>query len=532
MKNYRHRSYLAHTLPCLGYGLLCGTLVGVVLFFFKLAAEKLEHYSKIIYGAAQEHIGYAVLLFAGLILLASAMYLLHRRAPESKGGGIPRSEGILRGLLTFRWLRVLVGTVVGSFISFFCGLPLGSEGPSVLVGTALSHEVGNISKDREAWNRYVMTGGACAGFAVATGSPLTAILFALEEVHKRFTPMLVLIASVSVGTATYMNFLLCELFDITPTLFAVGAVVDLDIGDTGYVLLLALLVAASVAIFDSAVAAARGLLRRAGKKIPDYAKLLTVFLLTGVIGLFFIDGLYSGRGIILGILDGGRALSYLFLLLLIRFVMMILTSTSGATGGIFVPTLAIGALVGAISGKLLVSVGMREELYGTVVLLAMVAFMGGTMRSPITAALFFIESTAAFTNLFYVALAVFVVYFAAELFNREPFYDAVLDDMVEEQNRGKTRKIVHYEVVVSEGAFVIGKAVRDILWPHSAIVTSIVRAEGAEKSMDNGGEKKMYAGDTIALKIQLCDEEEVKQCLYNLVGRDHEIRETEAAEIL
>ena len=45
--------------------------------------------------------------------------------------------------------------------------------------------------------------------------------------------------------------------------------------------------------------------------------------------------------------------------------------------------------------------------------------------------------------------------------------------------------------------------------------------------MDNGGEKKIYAGDTIVIKIQLYDEEEVKQCLYNLVGRDYEIKELE-----
>ena len=207
--------------------------------------------------------------------------------------------------------------------------------------------------------------------------------------------------------------------------------------------------------------------------------------------------------------------------------MMILTSNSGATGGIFVPTLAIGALIGALAGKLLIFLGMSEELYGTVILLAMSAFMGGTMRAPLTATIFFIESTAQFTNLFYVAVAVFTVYFATEIFNRKSFYDAVLDDMVEVQNRGKKRKIVRYEVKVSDGAFVIGKAVRDILWPHTAIVTSITRANKNEKSMDNGGEKKIYAGDTIVIKIQLYDEEEVKQCLYNLVGRDYEIKELE-----
>lgn len=527
MRKYNYKEYLVHTVPCLVYGMICGATVGALIFFFRLAAEKLEGYSKSLYEAAHGNPGYAALLLAALLLMALVMYLLHKKAPEIKGGGIPRSEGILRGVLTFRWLRTLVGTIAGSFISFFCGLPLGSEGPSVLIGTSFGHLTGKAAKNKEAWNRYVMTGGACAGFSVATGSPVTAILFPLEEVHKRFTPMLVIIASTSVAFATYINNLLCRAFGINPVLFDIGEITPLDITDTGYVVLLAVIVAAAVALFDLAVSAFNAFMKKFGSRVPDFARLATVFLLTGVLGLFFLDSLYSGRGIILDILKEERTVAYLAALLLIRFVMMILTSNSGATGGIFVPTLAIGALIGALAGKLLIFLGMSEELYGTVILLAMSAFMGGTMRAPLTATIFFIESTAQFTNLFYVAVAVFTVYFATEIFNRKSFYDAVLDDMVEVQNRGKKRKIVRYEVKVSDGAFVIGKAVRDILWPHTAIVTSITRANKNEKSMDNGGEKKIYAGDTIVIKIQLYDEEEVKQCLYNLVGRDYEIKELE-----
>lgn len=525
MRKYNYKEYLAHTVPCLIYGMICGITVGALIFFFRLAAEKLEEYSRVLYQSARENPGYAVLLAAGLLLLAGVMYLLQKKAPEIKGGGIPRSEGILRGVLTFRWLRTLVGTVAGSFISFFCGLPLGSEGPSVLVGTSLGHLTGKTAKNKEAWNRYIMTGGACAGFAVATGSPVTAILFALEEVHKRFTPMLVIIASTSAAFAAYINNLLCMAFGISPVLFDIETIAPLDISDTGYVLLTAVIVAAAVALFDLAVSSFNALMRKF--HVPEYVKLAAVFLITGALGIFFLDSLYSGRGIILDILREERTTAYLLVLFLIRFIMMIFTSNSGATGGIFVPTLAIGALTGALAGKLLIGLGMSEELFGTIVLLAMSAFMGGTMRAPLTATVFFIESTAQFTNLFYVMIAVFTVYFATEIFNRKSFYDSVLDDMVENQNRGKKRKIVRYEVKVSDGAFVIGKAVRDILWPHSAIVTSITRANKSEKSMDNGGEKKIYAGDTIVIKIQLYDEDEVKQCLYNLVGRDYEIKELE-----
>ena len=527
LKKYSYRKYLAHVIPCFGYGIFCGAVAGALIFFFKLLAEHLEEISEHIYHMAKEDTLVKILLFAGLIGFATIMYLLHKRAPEAKGGGIPRSEGILRGVLSFKWIRTLFGTIFGSMISFFCGVPLGSEGPSVLIGTTVGHLCRKPSKEKGAWDRYVMTGGAAAAFSVATGSPFTAIIFALEEVHKRFTPMLVLVASSSVLAATAVNNTLCSLFNINPILFDLGIVEKLELQHTGYILLLAVLVSLAVGIFDIAVAKFGQLMKKLGKFFPNYAKILLVFLLTGVIGLIFTEGLYSGRGIILDIVNGEKAISFLAIMLVIRVGMMLLTTSSGVTGGIFIPTLAIGALFGALSAELLVAIGMPESLFGTVVLLAMCAFMGGTMRAPLTAAAFFIESTAQFTNMFYVALVIFIVNFATEVFNRKPFYDSVLEDMEEVQNHGIRRRIVRFEMKVSENAFVVGKSVRDILWPHSGVVSSIVRGSDARRIMDNDGEKRLYVGDTITLRAQIYNEEETVQYLYSLVGNDYDIHSRE-----
>lgn len=526
MKKYRHREFLANTAPCLVYGIITGTIVGTLIFFFKLGAEHLEEFSHHIYGMVGNDPLRITLLFAGLAGMAGLMYYLHKITPEVKGGGIPRSEGIMRGMLNFRSIRTFVGTVIGSLISFFCGLPLGSEGPSVLVGTAMGRML-EPSKNREAWNRYIMTGGACAGFSVATGAPLTAILFALEEVHKRITPMLILMASTTSLIAAYINQLLCSVFHMNPVLFDTDVLVPITLSETGYIFLLAIIVSLAVGLFDICVAAFTNFMKTKGKKISSYIKLLVVFLLTGAVGIFDPEALYGGRGIIFSILGGEKLLSVLIMLFIWRFAMMIFTSNSGATGGIFVPTLAIGALVGALGAKLLIAIGMPEELFGTCVLLSMCAFMGGTMRAPLTATVFFIECTAQYTNIFYVGLVVFTVYFITTLFDRKPFYDMVLEDMFEQQNRGIKRRIVRFEAQISEHAFVIGKSVRDIMWPHGSIITAIIRADRNKRMMDDEGEKKLYVGDTIVFHVQLYDEEEVTEYLYDLVGREHEMKISE-----
>ncbi|MBQ3100309.1 MAG: chloride channel protein [Clostridia bacterium] len=419
---------------CIALGCIVGGIVGVVIFFFKLIGEHLEEISHEIYHWAEGNLLGSVLVFAGLVVLALIMYLMHRIAPEIKGGGIPRSTGIMRGLLKFSRVRTFFGTLFGSWISFFSGLTLGSEGPSVLIGTSLGAVLEPKTK-KGIWGRYITTAGAGAGFSVATGAPITAILFILEEVHKRLTARLVLITSASALVACFVNQALCSLFGLNPTLFAVDALAAVELTQIHYILILAVIVAVFVWIFDVCVVGFKGLMKKAGKRIPDVMKLIVVFLLVGIVGLIYPSALYGGRGLILGVMDGETALTLILLLLVWRLGMMILTSNSGATGGTFVPTLCIGGLIGGFSAELMIAIGMPDELYGVFVLIAMCAFLGGTMRAPLTAVVFFVEATSQSNNLLYAAVAVFVVYFITNALGHHSFNDVVLEEMIEAQEK-------------------------------------------------------------------------------------------------
>ena len=517
-------------MPCLWFGILCGSLTGAFIFLFKLAAHELTHISKILYDLAKRSPLYICLTFAALVAMAFVMYFINKKIPESSGG-IPRSEGILRGVLSFRWIKTIVGNTFGSFISFLCGIPLGSEGPAVIIGTAIGRACGNLGGKNSAWSRYVMTGGAGAGFAVATGSTISAILFALEEIHKRFTPMLVLSVSTSVISATYVNNLLCSAFNISPSLIEVGKIEAFNLDHVGYLALLGLMIALAVAIFNTAIYFFDKLYRRLQKKIPRYIVLVVIFLAAGVTAFIYSEGAHSGHDVIINVIFESHTFGYLALLLLFRAFMMLPVSESGATGGTFIPTLAIGALTGAISAKLLILIGMPETLFSAALLLGMCAFIGGTLRAPLTATVLFIELTSSFTNLFFVAIVVFIVNFATELLNQQPFFEVVLKNLEEAQNKGKSAKIVRFEIKVSQGAFVVGKSVRDVMWPSSSIVETISREGNNKKDMDNDGEKKIYPGDTLIIRVRLYDENEVRDQLRTLLGNEYPIT-VKSVEIL
>lgn len=523
----QYKEYVANVIPAALFGILCGAVVGVCMFFFKFGAQKVTALSEHLYELAATSPLYVALLFAVLVLFALLMIFLHKKMPDAKGGGIPLSEGILRGLLSFNWWKTLIGTALGSMISFFCGLPLGSEGPAVAMGTALGHMCGKITGNKHAFDRYIMTGGAGAGFAVATGAPLSAMLFALEEIHKRFTPMLVLTVSMSVLSATAVNRLLSAFFGVSPYLFEVEKLASFRLSNIGWLVLLGVLTALAVGAFDASIV----LFGKMTSKISRFAKrpykIIFIFLLTGVLGLVFTDALYSGHHTVLEMVEGNKTVFAILLILALRMLLMLLITDSGVTGGIFVPTLAIGALCGALIVKLLVFCGMPEELYAAAVLLSMCAFMGGMLRSPLVSAVLFAEITGQFTDFFYVALVVFVVAFVTELLNQTSFYDSVMERMEHEQTAGKTPKISCFELKVLPGSFVIGKAVRDVMWPPSCVVLSIKRAEKNNADTDHDGEKKLYEGDTVIVRARFYEEDELKKLLLGLVGKNQEISEVE-----
>lgn len=522
----KRNDYLHNIFPCFYYGIICGAVTGSLIFLFRLAAKYAEKLARYIYGTAKSSPLQICAVFLCLAMAGAFMAFLHKKIPECKGGGIPRSEGVLRGVLSFRWLRTLLGTFFGSLISFVCALPLGSEGPAVLMGTSVGCMCGSISKNKTTWNRYIMTGGAGAGFAVATGAPLSGILFALEEIHKRFTPMLVLTVSVSVVSATYTNQMLCSAFGVDPSLLHIGTLAEFGLPHIGYLLALGVIVALMVGIFDSSIAVFGRFTERFPKALRPSVKVISLFLLTGVLGFWFADGAYSGHDVILFAQENRFGIGLLIAILAVRMIMMVFVTDSGATGGIFIPTLAIGAVAAAIASDLLVYCGMPQELFGSAVLLGMCAFIGGTLRAPLTASVLFLELTGQYTNLLFVAVVVFLVSFITEMLNLKPFYDIALEKMEHAQNKGRTPTIACFKMKISEHAFVVGKAVRDIMWPSSSVVIGITRADEKRQDMDNDGEKKLYGGDTIVVRAKFFDEAELKKQLAGLIGNS-EIEETQ-----
>ena len=533
-KNFgNYLSYIRHTLlPILVYGSAIGLITGAVIWAYSHAVEYLSDVSVGIYVYVKNHPSFIPLLFLGLAALAALSFVNVKLTPEVKGSGVPYSEGIMRGLLPLKWLKTVFAMTFGSFLSFFAGLPLGSEGPSVLIGGCIGQGVneigGNRKQSRYAWRRQSVTGGASAGFAVAFKAPLAGIIFALEEGHKRFSPIILLPAAASVIVASVTANVLTALTghgitDVVFTEFA-GAALP-TIRELGFLAILGLAMGIFSVLFSLCLNAFTNVAGRS--KIHPWAKITAAFLLVGAAGLYTTDILGGGAGIIRKIALMTFEWKMILILLGIKLLLVIFCSSNGVTGGLFIPILSVGAMFGGLMAKLLISMGMDGQFYNTVVLISMCAFLGGVMRSPITAIVLVIEMTGQLTSVLWATCLVIILsYFIIELFNVEPIYDNALGALLKIRFAGKRRKLVECEVEIEDGAFAVNRSVRDILWPANTLVIKVKQTDAEGNiiyKMDNDGEKKIHAGDKFIIQTETADFEETYRQICYIIKRPDNI---------
>ena len=159
-------------IPCFLLSALTGVFTGLLIFAFKISASRIISLSGDIYASVREKPILLLPFILGLALLGALSYLILKIAPDAKGGGIPTAITIIRGFISFNWIASAFGVFISALVTFFGGVPLGNEGPSVQMGCAVGKGTVNVfAKKNKAWDKYIMTGGACAGFAAATGAP-------------------------------------------------------------------------------------------------------------------------------------------------------------------------------------------------------------------------------------------------------------------------------------------------------------------------------------------------------------------------
>ena len=498
-----------------------GFIVGIVIFFYKYLWEILSEKSILYYEYLKEHLWLISLSILIIIIFAFIQTIIIKHVPESKGGGIPTSEGIVRGSLNCNPLLTMISTIFLSFISLFVGVPLGNEGPSVIVGTTLSSAFSKILPEKSrAYKKYIMTGGSSTAFAVATGAPIAGMLFALEEIHRKFSPMILMVAMSAVICGTITAYELSELFNVSYRMFEFFEVETIPLDKIFIFIIVGLIVGIIAFLFSKLIAFLKYLLETKTKKINIYYKILTAFLLSFTLGLVLIDSIGGGHILIENLLFKNNYKLYLLIILfLIKFIMISFSNSSGVTGGMFIPILTIGALIGAILAKLF----NMEEYSMLFITSSMVAFMGSAIGCPLSAIVFACEALSGLSNIVPIILTVFVAYAVFKISGSSTVYDIILEAKLKDKYKLRDFVVCDFVFTIQKDSFACYKTIRDLLLPANAIILSIQRKNKHHFKMDNLGDKILYEGDIITLRAQTVNIKKIEREIKAFFGEQEEI---------
>ncbi len=517
MNSYQKRkNYIKSILlPCFVLSVITGMATGLVVFAFEIVASLVTALYSSAHAAVSLRPAFLPLFLIAAAVLGIISTLFVKYLGNSKGGGIPTAIAILRGLMEFNWIRNVFVIFASAITSFLGGLPLGSEGPSVQMGTAIGRGTVRIfAKKKTAWDRYIMTGGACAGFAAATAAPLSGVFFAFEEAHRRFSPMVFLSASSAAISASATINALHEFtgherhglfFNAEPVLPMKFYYVALIIG---------IICAVAAIIFTKSYMRIGAFLREKLGTLSDYIKIPLLFVLVSLIGYFIFETTGSGLNLIELIMSRNGLPYLLIIALLIRAVMLIAANNLGITGGLFIPTLTFGAIIGSVCAEAVIALGLLpDEYYPIMIIIGIASFLAAASRTPITAVTFSIEALGGLSNILPIALAVTISYAIVEIAGVHCFTDSVIEAKVKADRADKTPLLIDTEFTVSADAFVVGKEIRDILWPPTCIITAV------KKKAATSGVSFIGEGDILHLHYTTFDPEDTFAKLEDLIGR-------------
>jgi len=360
-------------------------------------------------------------LFVGLIIYFGAR--------ETKGSGIPAvmyaitmKGGRIRP-------RVAFIKTIASALCIGSGNSVGREGPIVQIGSALGSTVGQAFNLPTSWIRTLVACGAAAGVSATFNAPLSGALFAYELLMPSFAMIglsYIIISSV-LGNVVAMYFL-----DNKP----IFALEDVTVLTNNYELIIYVILALSTGFigfgFVKALHYSETFFDNL-KKVPEWFKPVFGGLIVGILGIYSIDLLGVGYGEVAW--ESKMSMDHIFAeeipflpLFLILGLKMIATSASmgsGASGGIFAPSLYLGAMTGGIFGYIANYI-FPEVHIGSYALVGAGALFAAVARTPITSIVMILELTKDYTHIIPVMLTVIIATETYYYFSYETIFTAKL----------------------------------------------------------------------------------------------------------
>jgi CIC family chloride channel protein len=396
--------------------IVIGIIAGLAAVLFSVAIDQV---SRRLFGLAPS--GLRLFLIPPLMSVVTGI-LLAKVFPDVRGSGVPQTEasyhlagGNIPG-------RVPLGKFITGVLCIGSGHSMGREGPSVQIGAGLASTAGRWLGLPPQRVRDLVPVGAAGALAAAFNTPVAAVLFALEEIIGDMNASLIgstVVASVA-AVIVERSILGNEPLFHVPTYRLVHPaelIAYAGLGVAGGIVSLA---------FCKGLLAARALFRR----LPERTRILQP-----AIGGLIIGGVLLYSPAIMGVgyeyvdqaLNGGLLLKTMAILCFLKLGATIVSYSSGNAGGIFAPSLYIGAMAGGAIGMLVHRVApFPTGDPGAYALVGMGTLFAGIIRAPMTSVFMIFEITQDYQILVPLMVANLLSFMISRRYQPVPVYHALL----------------------------------------------------------------------------------------------------------
>jgi CIC family chloride channel protein len=397
--------------------ILIGILAALAAVLFTLAIKGTTH---LLFGMAPSHLRF--ILVPTLVSLLTG-FLLAKFFPEARGSGVPQTEAAYHLQQGEIPLRVALGKFLTGVLCIGSGHSMGREGPSVQIGAGIASSLGRWFGLSPARIQSLVPVAAAAALSAAFNTPVAAVLFALEEIIGDMNASLI-------GSAVAAS-----VTSVIVERSILGNQPIFRVPEYHLVHPAELLAYAGLGIVGGIVSLAfcKGLLRLRALFLwlPPRTRIYQPAvggLIVGVMLIFFPQVLGVGYEYVDQALNGGLLLRMLFLLCLAKLVATIISYASGNAGGIFAPSLYLGAMAGGTVGVLVHRFApFPTGDPGAYALVGMGTLFAGIIRAPMTSVFMIFELTQDYQILVPLMVANMLSFMISKHYQPKPVYHALLE---------------------------------------------------------------------------------------------------------
>lgn len=434
-----HRPFTSSFLRNIGEGITVGLITGFVVATFRWIIDQTLQILAHLYPYMRAHL---IALTAYVLFSIGLGFIIARLLKghlfDVVGSGVPQIEGVLMNAHWMQWWPVLWRKYVIGLLAICPGLFLGREGPCIQMGAAIGQ---GLAKECYHSTRQetvlLMSCGVAAGLSAAFSAPLAGALFLLEEITFSFRPRVWLTALAAAIASDEVTLLF---FGTRPCLWLP---IRQNLPRQTYLplIIFGLILGLLALLYQYCLLNSHYWYGKLPHLPRNYQALIPLLLVIPI-GLWE-PRLLGGSHVLINLVaqmprfpQWGPLAGILLAFFAVRFVFSMVSYGAAVPGGIFMPILVLGALLGALAAIPMIEFHLMPAAnFVNLVVIGMAAYFGAIEQAPFTAVCLLTEMVGTIEQVLPMLIVTFVAYTVTETLGGRPIYAALREEMLPETRK-------------------------------------------------------------------------------------------------